>query len=157
MSGSHCELYLILTISLWVRCCEQEPQRGVWSHPQWAGCWLTCRSIHTAGEILTINVWPGYSTGLVMCIFFTRGGLDLCSLAPTQPSAALLHQSTHSAPTCNSTDVDFYTDSSSDWSAKITQLRLSGSPTRISWGRCSPSGLLPGTSHLQMWCHWLRD
>lgn len=91
-----------------------------------------------------------------MHVFFTRGGLNLCSLGPTQPSVELHHQSTHSAPTYNSTDTYVYSESSSVRSVKITELKLGDLPTRISWGRCSLSVLLPGTSHLQMWCHWLR-
>ncbi len=63
MPECHCELHLMLTISPWVLCCQSGPQRGVWSHPQWTGCWLTCRQIYKAGDLETINVWPGYSAG----------------------------------------------------------------------------------------------
>jgi len=45
-----------------------------------------------------------------VCVLFTRGGLNLCSLGPTQQSVALHRQSTHSALTYNSTDTHFNTE-----------------------------------------------
>lgn len=46
-----------------------------------------------------------------MGVFFTRGGINLCSPGPTGQSVELLHQSTHSAPTCSSTNRLFSTQS----------------------------------------------